>query len=866
MSARSLHHPRHTGLSKGLSGLAFGCPQQLLRSRAGCHPEREVRRTMATTRYADVESQLQGVSEQQDRRDCDFPSGVASEVEGTVPANLTVLNVRLGFVRKVYGIVCAQVMFTAMFGALCCWGPLNAPVLRLATSSPRLLQWGTLIASLVALAMCQLGKDRYPINMIGLCFLTAVMSLDVGVVCAMVAAIGLGELVVQAAVITSLLTLGLTLYTFKSKRDFSFLGAALWPLLFGLVVFSLLGVRGLERSCVSCNMTCCVVWSVLVLDFVEGAAGSLASLRCSFHRCTSGLCQAVIEVSQLGESVTIVEARQMGWTGLLFSFAGRAAPCPPGIVSALLVCVTAAEGAGIFCAFIVFDTWRILNQMNCDDYVQEIASGAALNCHTVQSFLHDSGQRQWTKGAIQLYLDIVNLFLYILEIMVQPTMHPSQLEEDVRLQNRSPSITSTSWHFEAAPAPTCDAVRRVDIQTTAAGPVPRMPPRSGAGRMSPPKASKAKDAPREAKNDPPAKTAKDAATEVTPGALMAEPGFMPEVCPRSHGLGYEDCPLLAGVFDYLAAGRVELAMQCIFSLGNEQTLRAVLQRLDPDAVWPELPKPEAQHLARLLVALLCRDPFSSAASEACPWLEALLRRPHGENLLPAEELLSLQGALFSASAVGGDMGPCAARLYFRLFQRQAQASASCPQLMFSSSRASALPVTLPQSCPCLWIGNGGGREDLRFVEDGGFDGAYTYFAAEGFTPGSNTKSWKDTAARLNKLGKLFVPSVGPGYDDTRVRPWNSHNIRERKGGEYYNRMWSAAVGSDLTKNAKLKSMGTAAHVTSYNEWGEGTQIEPAKRHRSWKGAKYGSYEPKPSTFYLTETKRWSDQFKAVRMD
>ena len=136
-----------------------------------------------------------------------------------------------------------------------------------------------------------------------------------------------------------------------------------------------------------------------------------AAPRCSFHRCTSGLCQAVIEVSQLGESVTIVEARQMGWTGLLFSFAGRAAPCPPGIVSALLVCVTAAEGAGIFCAFIVFDTWRILNQMNCDDYVQEIASGAALNCHTVQSFLHDSGQRQWTKGAIQLYLDIVNLFL-----------------------------------------------------------------------------------------------------------------------------------------------------------------------------------------------------------------------------------------------------------------------------------------------------------------------------------------------------------------------------------------------------------------------------------------------------------------------
>lgn len=53
--------------------------------------------------------------------------------------------------------------------------------------------------------------------------------------------------------------------------------------------------------------------------------------------------------------------------------------------------------------------------------------------------------------------------------------------------------------------------------------------------------------------------------------------------------------MLAGVLDYLAAGRVDpwhllnsfetlglrskdLAMQCIFSVGNEQTLRAVLGR------------------------------------------------------------------------------------------------------------------------------------------------------------------------------------------------------------------------------------------------------------------------------------------------
>ena len=38
---------------------------------------------------------------------------------------------------------------------------------------------------------------------------------------------------------------------------------------------------------------------------------------------------------------------------------------------------------------------------------------------------------------------------------------------------------------------------------------------------------------------------------------------------------------------------------------------------------------------------------------------------------------------------------------------------------------------------CLWIGNGGGREDLRFVQEGGFDGACG--AIEGFvsTPGGS---------------------------------------------------------------------------------------------------------------------------------
>ena len=47
-------------------------------------------------------------------------------------------------------------------------------------------------------------------------------------------------------------------------------------------------------------------------------------------------------------------------------------------------------GAAVFCAYLVYDTWRLANQMNVDDYVE---------------------------GAIQLYLDIINIFLYILDIL-----------------------------------------------------------------------------------------------------------------------------------------------------------------------------------------------------------------------------------------------------------------------------------------------------------------------------------------------------------------------------------------------------------------------------------------------------------------
>mmetsp|Transcript_93809 Transcript_93809/g.265325 ORF Transcript_93809/g.265325 Transcript_93809/m.265325 type:complete len:394 (-) Transcript_93809:90-1271(-) len=149
---------------------------------------------------------------------------------------------------------------------------------------------------------------------------------------------------------------------------------------------------------------------------------------------------------------------------------------------------------------------------------------------------------------------------------------------------------------------------------------------------------------------------------------------------------------------------------------------------------------------------------------------------------------------------------------------------------------------------CLWIGE---RGDAQFVEEGGFDGAYTYFAALGFTPGSNPRNWPSIKRALDKRGKLFVPAVGPGYDDTLVRPWNAHNVRDRRQGGYYDGMWESAV--DLQPHA--------VSVTSYNEWGEGTQIEPAQPYTSPQGRRYQDYLPEGPDFYLRRTAHWAGEFR-----
>jgi len=131
----------------------------------------------------------------------------------------------------------------------------------------------------------------------------------------------------------------------------------------------------------------------------------------------------------------------------------------------------------------------------------------------------------------------------------------------------------------------------------------------------------------------------------------------------------------------------------------------------------------------------------------------------------------------------------------------------------------------------------------------GFDGYYTYFASDGFTYGSSTRHWTELAQYAKTNDALFIPSVGPGYVDTRVRPWNKRNTKDREHGGYYEQSFKAA----------LKAKPSIITITSFNEWHEGTQIEKATP-RHMKGFRYLDYSPQSSDYYLALTRKWVMNF------
>lgn len=137
-----------------------------------------------------------------------------------------------------------------------------------------------------------------------------------------------------------------------------------------------------------------------------------------------------------------------------------------------------------------------------------------------------------------------------------------------------------------------------------------------------------------------------------------------------------------------------------------------------------------------------------------------------------------------------------------------------------------------------------------------FDGVYTY---DVLLWGGDMFS--RYCAQAHRVGLTCLPSVGPGYDATHATA--DLRVKPRRDGATYDTMWRSAI----------RSPADGVTITSYNEWHEGTQIEPARsrlggaaaaaRVQSYEGA-YGRTGRASQTAYLDRTAFWSDSFMRSR--
>tara|TARA_B110001452_G_scaffold263097_1_gene264058 strand:- start:42 stop:1130 length:1089 start_codon:yes stop_codon:yes gene_type:complete len=221
---------------------------------------------------------------------------------------------RREFIRKVYSILCSQLLLTVVVVVACIAAAFQKgdPDTTTAFGDWIMRSWWFLLVLLIPILVltCVLFavKNTYPWNFVVLFAFTLLESIVVGFICVLYYAEGYGEQILIAAALTCFIFLALTIFTMQSTIDFDFCG----PFLFAALLLLLL-------------------W------------GSIMSL--------------------------------------VFAFTGSS----PGWQIALSLI-----GALIFCGFIIWDTNQICRHLSVDDYVI---------------------------GAVELYLDILNLFLYLLQCL-----------------------------------------------------------------------------------------------------------------------------------------------------------------------------------------------------------------------------------------------------------------------------------------------------------------------------------------------------------------------------------------------------------------------------------------------------------------
>ncbi|CDO99103.1 unnamed protein product [Coffea canephora] len=149
-------------------------------------------------------------------------------------------QMRWAFIRKVYVLLCLQLLCSFAVGMVMFFNP---TIKHFLIANP--LGWVFVlvacILTLISSLLMSCFGNKHPWNYVLALLFTLSMSFMIGVACAY----RRGEIVLQAAALTVLVTAGLTLYTFwaaKRGQDFSFLGPFLLCALLVLMAFSVIRI------------------------------------------------------------------------------------------------------------------------------------------------------------------------------------------------------------------------------------------------------------------------------------------------------------------------------------------------------------------------------------------------------------------------------------------------------------------------------------------------------------------------------------------------------------------------------------------------------------------------------------------------
>ena len=117
----------------------------------------------------------------------------------------------------------------------------------------------------------------------------------------------------------------------------------------------------------------------------------------------------------------------------------------------------------------------------------------------------------------------------------------------------------------------------------------------------------------------------------------------------------------------------------------------------------------------------------------------------------------------------------------------------------------------------IWIAEG---TDPAYLQ--AFDGLYLYSVAWSGDPAAQLVRWGDevqTWSQQNGVARYWVATVMPGYNDHATGRTDAF-VQARNDGAYYRACWAGAE----------QSRADLVAITSFNEWLEGTQIEPAQSY------------------------------------